>query len=344
MLNPFPLGVALEAAAGGRPVRRPVWRLAIEGQDVTREISPVVESVTYTDHAHGESDAMEIVIGDPDGKWRGPWRPAKGDVLLLSIGYEGEASVDCGRFEVDEMEASGPPDVLTVRALAAGPVPSLRTKRDQGYEKQGLRKVVQTIAARHGLRVVGEVNDSPFDRLTQKGEDDLEFLTRLAEEHGYAFSVRGGILSFVSLEELEAQAPVFTLSRRDCTEYRLGTTTRTLYRAVEVTYDRPRSKETLRRLVEDPTIRTGDVHKMRVRVTTAAQAEARGRAALRRLNGKENVGSLTLAGEPGIVAGVNGTLAEFGAFDGKYAVDASYHRISRTEGYTMECQVRRVMN
>jgi phage protein D len=334
-LLPFPLDT--------RAVRRPAWRLTVEGRDVTREVSPMVLSVAYTDYAHGESDDVEIQFEDQGGRWRGPWRPTQGDAISLVIGYAGEKLLPCGQFEVDTVSAKGPPDTLTVKAFAAGPVPSLRTVRDQAYEKQTLAQIVRAVAARHGLRVVGKVQGTPIDRVTQKGERDFKFLARLAEEHGYTFSVRGDVLQFVLLDELEAEPAQLTFRRTQCREYELETTTRTVYRACEVSYHNVRTKQDLIATVPAPGVRTGDVYVLRgIRVTSRAQAEARARAALKRANGQENTGTLLLEGDQGVMAGINLHLADFGLFSGKYHVDTSTHRISRVTGYETELQVRRV--
>jgi len=37
--------------------------------------------------------------------------PSKGDTLRLYIGYEGEQLLNCGIFEIDEIEYETPPDL-----------------------------------------------------------------------------------------------------------------------------------------------------------------------------------------------------------------------------------------
>lgn len=326
-----------------RPVRVPFWRLTIEGRDVTREVSPYVLSVTYTDHVVGQSDDVQISLEDRDGLWRGPWLLQAGNTLKLEIGYHGEPPLNCGEFEVDEVESSGPPDVVTIRALAAGPSAELRTRRNRAYEGQTLAQVCEAVAQRHKLRLVGSIAGAAVDRISQENESDLAFLDRLAAENGYAFSIRAGQLDFILLDELETRAPAFTLRRAECASYRMKSATHDVYRACEATYQHPATKRTIRKTVEAPGVLTGDTLKVRIRVATEAEAEARARAALRRANAAANPASVTLEGNPRIMAGLNGTLAGWGSvFDGVYHVSTSVHRLSRGEGYVTEPELKKV--
>lgn len=326
-----------------RPVRTPVWRLEIEGRDVTREVTPYVLSVTYTDYVVGQSDEAQITLEDREGLWRGPWLPDAGSTLRLTLGYQGEEPLECGAFQVDEVDVSGPPDVVTIRALAAGPRSDLRTRRNQAYEGQTLAQICQAVADRHKLRVVGSVAGAATDRVSQENESDLAFLDRLASEHGYAFSVRDDQLVFVLLDELESAGPVFTLDRVECASFRMKAATHAVYRACEATYQHPATKRTIRRKVELPGVPTGDTLKVRIRVASEAEAEARARAALRRANSGANPASVTLEGNPRIVAGINGTLRGWGSvFDGVYHVTSSVHRLSRGEGYVTEPELKKV--
>ena len=56
-------------------VRTPRWTVAMAGKDVTAEIMTYVRSVTYTDHAHGASDEIDLVLEDSTGVWRTDWYP-----------------------------------------------------------------------------------------------------------------------------------------------------------------------------------------------------------------------------------------------------------------------------
>ena len=75
----------------------------------------------------------------------------------------------------------------------------------------------------------------------------------------------------------------------------------------------------------------------------AGVTEARALAALRRANWGANPASVTLEGDPRMVAGINVKLRGWGAFfDGVYHVASSVHRLSRGEGYVTEPELRKV--
>src|SRR5215831_5897066 len=101
------------AAGLAYPVRHPMWTLTYV-QPITQDISAMVTEVSYSDHkAHrkggganrlggAEADEIEITLEDRDRRWQGPWFPTRGDVVSLTIGYDGEQQLDCGQFQVDE--------------------------------------------------------------------------------------------------------------------------------------------------------------------------------------------------------------------------------------------------
>lgn len=110
--------------------------------------------MTYTDKQHGESDELEIQLEDSEGLWRGDWYPGKGDKVQVQLGYDGEQLVDCGTFQVDEIELSGPPDTVSIKALSTGIKSAMRTKNSSAYDGQTIKQIAQKIADKHGMEVV----------------------------------------------------------------------------------------------------------------------------------------------------------------------------------------------
>lgn len=326
-----------------QPVRAPVWRLEYAGVDVTREISRHVVQVGYTDHAHGEADSIEIRLEDADGRWRGAWYPAKGDQVSLLIGYAGDRLMPCGRFEIDELEFDAPPDTITMRGLAAGITPALRTENTRAFEGLTLRQIAETVAGNHQLQVTGTIDDIRIGRLTQLRERDLAFLKRLAEDYGHVFSVRGSQLVFHRVADLEAVEPVTSIDRRTMKRIRLTDRTRRIYRGAIARYHDPDTKQLIEQeVMAGDDAGTGDMLKILVRAENAEQAEAKARAALARANGITAEGTITVEGEPRLVAGNNVDLTGLGRLDGKYEITTSTHRIDRRSGYQTEIEVRGV--
>lgn len=428
--------------------RKPSWSILYESKDVSDDIAEMVTSVTYTDELKARSDELELTVEDTRALWRTGWFPAKTDRLVVAIGYEGEPLLPCGKFEIDEIALDGPPDRLTIRALAAGVSKPARTSQSRAWEATTLRGVVDGIAGELGLEVVGEVAAAPIKRVTQSQETNLAFLGRLAREHGYAFSVRGEQLVFYLISDLEQAEPVTVVHRTALKRYALESGTRGTYIACEVTYLDPETGEliTKRVEVENPRRRSGevpvpdvmlwasgthrdaqgrsytsqhelvrdwkaflterslysgnssttfdagidkatrvfqteqrlekvdgivgpetfgeainlgfvpseesaastgsrpagDVLRVELRCESAADAEARARALLHEANRLETSGTLTLAGDPALCAGVKFTLTGMLRMNGEYLVERSRHRMSRSGGYETEVEVAHV--
>lgn len=83
---------------------------------------------------------------------------------------------------------------------------------------------------------------------------------------------------------------------------------------------------------------SGRVLRREVRVETQEQAELRARALLLEANRLRVAGTLTLPGDPRLVAGVTLELEDMGRLSGRYLVQQSTHRVSRS-GYTTDVEV-----
>jgi phage protein D len=325
-------------------VRTPVYRVTYEGKDITIPLSPYVVSVTYTDHEHGKSDEIQIRIEDRDARWKAGWYPAKGDTIVLAIGYEGEPMLPCGSFEVDEIEASGPPDTIDLKGLATPITKALRQRNTTAYEQKTLREIAAGIASKHGLEVVGQVADIRVKRITQKQERDLAFLKRLAEEYGYVFKVADGKLVFYEAAALESTAVVATIARTEMSSYVLRDTTREAYRACTVSYHDPKGKRLLSYTAEAGAedVAKGDSLKISARCESTAQAMTKAKAALAKANGTRTEGSVTVEGSPKLAAGSNIRVSGLGKLDGTYHITTSTHTIDRAGGYRTDLEVKRV--
>ena len=323
-------------------VARASYQVTWAGRDVSVTITPYVLSLTYIDHAHGKSDELTLDLEDRGGGWKGGWYPQKGDVLTARIGYRGAPLMDCGDFEIEEFEVKGPPDTAHVRALSAAVAKPLRTRNSRAYEGRSLGGIARDIAARHGLRVVGTVPDAHFARVTQNQERDLEFLTRLAEEHGQVFAVKGDQLIFMERGALLERPVAATLTRGDLISYAIRDKGLTTFTAARSCYDDPWEKTTHEGLASAPgEFGIGDSIKLTRRTQDAAHARLRARAALDKANEARFEGSLEVVGNPALVAGNTIALTGLGKFSGVYLVDSSRHKCSQTGGYTTGLEIRR---
>lgn len=333
------------AASIAYPVRSPQWILTYNGVNITGDVSQMVLRVEFLDRLEAASSEIEVELEDSTKTWQGPWYPVLGDQLNLMIGYHGEGLLPCGDYQIDDLSLGGPPDVFRLRCLATDITESLRTRNTIGYENQTLIGIAMTIAAKYGLTMVvaPETSDLLFARVTQRRETDLEFLKRIAIEHGYDFSVRAGTLVFYSLAALEGSPPVATVTRSSTLGFEFRNRSREIYRSSQNAYFDPDTKSLISESVTAQSEVAGnDELKISFRCENGQQAQVKAEAALHRSDMRFVEARLRLAGTPSIVAGINATLSGWGALDGVYLVECARHSMSRATGYTTEVEARRV--
>jgi phage protein D len=319
------------------------WQITLAGADVSNALAPFALGVDYTDVLHGKSDEVTLRLADADGRWRRDWWPAKGMRLTLRFGWRGGLMQDAGAFEIDETEYRwdrGSGGVLEVKAQSAGITGDLRTPRNRAFEGSSLRDLVGSVALTHGLDVTGDVPDISFQRVTQAGESDLAFLTRIADEYGAAVAVKDGRLVFTDRLGLRDGAGVAILTPADVLDMRLKDRAARTARAAEVSYSDPATGRLIQVSVGDAAAVSGDTLRLSSRVETAQQARLQAAAALMRTNGGAKSGSLRLPGRPDIAAGSSIGLNGIGMPDGAYTVETARHSIDRKGGYVTELEIK----
>lgn len=340
-------------------VLQPVFVLTYEQKNITSDISPYVCSIGYLDNLTGKSDELDVQLEDVDGRWIDHWYPSKGDTLSLKIGYEGSPLLPCGSFEIDEIEFSMPPTTVSIRGLATGIKKSVRTRSSNAYENTTLAAIAQRIAKRNKLTLVGNIGNVPIDRVSQYQEQDVQFLTRLGKEYGYAFKIVGDKLVFTELKALRENEGILTLHITDITSIRLKDKVKAVYQQAKASYHDPKNKKLvtcnikdaqqaeLETLPEDTQKQFGqttsnDTLRISTRSPNKASAEIKAQAALDNANLQQTTGSITLSGNTRLVAGANFQLEGYGRFSGKYMAESSRHRIDRS-GYVTELEIKRVV-
>ena len=320
-------------------LKEPKVRIEYQGKDITNDLSGTLIAFTYSDAEEGESDELSLTLSDKQGLWKGPWYPSKRDKIRAWVGYD-EAMMFCGEFVVDSIDFSGPPEQVDIRALAAATSSPLRTKRSTAFEAQSLRQIVEQVAARQGLEVVGEIADIQFGRITQNRKSDLEFLRDLAHDYGHAFSVRGSKLIFT--KNLEDGDAVLTLSPLDLSSYRFSDATMATFKAASVSFASPATGGTFAYTTPEAEGETSsDTLEIRARAENQGQAQTLAESAIKNANKNEAKGSFSTAGKPILVAGVNIILEGLGKIGGRVHITRSVHTVTRA-GYTTQVEFYRV--
>ena len=317
----------------------PIFKIEYNQKDITKDVSNQVLNIEYTDYEHGQSDEITITFDDTQKLWQSSWIPSKGDSIRVFIGYEGEKLLNCGVFEIDEIEFATPPDTLTVKALATGITKALRQNNSVAYENKTLKQIASEIAQKHSLTLVGEIEDVRVERITQNQERDLTFLKKLAEQYGYIFKIAEGNLVFYKTEKLTGADAAKILYRTDLTRITLSEKTSKNYKAVTVSYHNPKTGKKITATAKNEKCVKGDTLKITERCENKQQALLKAKAALAKGNNTIE-GSIDLVGTPNLIAGLNIELKDLGYFSGKYHITQTRHFIDRTSGYGTSLEVK----
>lgn len=317
---------------------RPNFELFYDKKNITKDVSKYVSYIEYTDIEHGASDELQISFEDSEGLWQDAWIPLKGDLLRAYIGYESDKLLNCGSFEIDEIEYDTSPDVITIKGLATGIKKPLRQKNSKGYENKTLKQIAKEFADNHGYTLVGEIEDIRVDRITQNKECDLSFLTKLAEEYGYIFKITDDNLVFYDVKKLKGAKSTHIFYKSDLTHINLREKTSQKYKSVQVSYYDPKKKTTVKATAKNENVAKGDTLKINVRCSDRKQAITKAKAALSTA-GTKIEGTVDLIGNPYLAAGLNIEIKGIGHFSGKYHIKQARHRIERYSGYRTSLEV-----
>lgn len=176
--------------------KRPALRIRLDGEDITTRLEDRLISLTIRDNRGFEADQIDLVIDDSDGKLDIPERGAE---LAIAIGWADADLVDKGTFIVDEIEHSGAPDILSLRARSAELRGGLSTQRERSWHDTTVGAIVRAIADECDL--LPSIDDllsvQKVVHLDQTAESGANLLTRLARDHDAIASVKNGKLLFI---------------------------------------------------------------------------------------------------------------------------------------------------
>ncbi|QPL45023.1 phage late control D family protein [Halomonas sp. A40-4] len=250
---------------------RPSYRITLGDQDITPRINGRLINLTLREQRGMEADQLDITLSDHDGQLE---LPSRGAALEVAFGWEEEGLVDKGRFTVDEVQHSGTPDKLTLRARSADMRGQLPGKRTQSWHDITLLDIISTIAARHDLTpvVATQLGERRIAHIDQTDESDLNFLTRLGERFDAVATIKAGrILFTVAGEALTASGnamPRVPLTRRDGDQHRYSITDRDAYSGVKAYWNDTHGAE------RQTVLAGSDDNAKQLRPTYATEADA----------------------------------------------------------------------
>jgi phage protein D len=146
-----------------------------------------------------------------------------GTILCVKIRVEnwnGEGDsgeLDCGAFEIDLVDFSGPPDKVTIKAVST-PISSgmRREEKTRAWEDTTLQKIAQDMADSAELELMYEVeSDIQFDRVDQLQKSDMGFLMELCNQYGISLKVTSGKVVLFEESVYEAKDIIDTFDKNE---------------------------------------------------------------------------------------------------------------------------------
>lgn len=318
---------------------KPGFRVTANGGDITATVSDRLVSLRLTDEAGIESDTLEVTLADTPTPIQ---LPPTGAELEVALGYDG-ALTRMGLFVVDELELSGWPQALTIRARAAvttrskGGQVDLQTQKTRSWD-QGttIGDMVKKVASEHGLKpqVAASLASIALPHTDQTRESDLHLLQRIAARHDAVLKAAGGTLALTKRGEGK------TASGQDLKPVAIDATQCVSYRATIAKRDAPgtvkaywqNTGEAARKEEKvgdgDPVRQLRQIYPSQDAAKQAAQAELN-----RRARGERQL-TLVLPGDPAIVAEAPLTTTGFrSGVDGDWIITRVEHALDASGGY-----------
>ena len=328
-------------------------KVLYNAKDISEDIAGYLKADSYNDVMSGYADDVSIILEDMTELWESEWLPEKGATLTISIitqnwmaEGEGEKQLDLGMFEIDEIEMTGLPHEVKIKAVSVPDNNTLRgIERNRSWEKTKLSVILRDVAAGAGMEAYYSVADDPeLDRAEQTEESDLAFMLRLCKDSGLALKIADGKIIVFDEAEYEQKEPVATIQREgsNVKGYQIRTKTRDIYKACHVKYANTKKGINIEYTFTPDESKQGKVLQVNEQVESIAEAEKLAKKKLREKNCEETTIGLTLMGSFELLAGNTVTLKGFHVFDGKYIITKGSHSIG--SGYGLSVDLRRCLD
>ncbi|MCF0157987.1 MAG: transcriptional regulator [Veillonella sp.] len=343
-----------------------------EQKDITDAVDKFLISATYTDNMSGTVDDLSISLEDRGNLWINDWYPSHGsfiDITMNSLNWntlsDGQVALHVGKFQLDEIESSSPPNTVTLKAVALEGNSSLReTKVNKTWDKTSVKAIATDIAIRNNMTLYWDCDTDPsIDHSEQSSESDLAYLQKVCKDVGFAVKASVDQLFVLDVYKYDNQKEQIIIRRpggqyKALTEeeaktmlvvpslisYKLNSKTRNIYRACHVRHKQGKSKELIEATFEAPDLKDKtylSVLEVDEQCETQAEAERLARKKLREANSEAMTASFSMPGNIMLMAGEVVRLEGFGAFDGNYLLTKATHTLSSS--YTTSIDLRRCL-
>lgn len=273
-------------------------------------------------------------------------------IVLRNGNNDGKDIVlDCGQFELDSIDAQGPPATVTIKATSLSYSNTVRqTLKSKSWENITLSEIASQIARQNGMGVLFESKFNPrYSRVEQYQTSDIAFLQKLCHNAGCSLKATNNILVVFDQAAYEGKKAVRKIKFGEeggYTKYKLSTGTNNCYTSCRVYYTTTSGAViSATEYAENYNENSDNQQCLQVcqRVSSKAEAQELAHKLLRLHNKFEITGTFTFPGDPKLAAGNTVELCDFGFGDGKYIVKTAKHSIS-SSGYTTQVTLRKCLS
>jgi phage protein D len=176
------------------------WTVTLGGKDITSKIAPRLLTMVLTERRSGDVDELSITLDDSDGLLE---IPARGVEIAVKLGWaQGQGvkvgMVDKGTYKVDQAGASGPPDIVTIKARSADFTGGFRIRKERSFVGHSVASIVNAIASDNGLkpRIDGGLGSKTIPALGSGPKSDAALLYELGQRFDAVATVKAGYLLF----------------------------------------------------------------------------------------------------------------------------------------------------
>lgn len=356
-------------------IGRRAWLIVTyNGKDISESLAQYVLSFSYTDNLTGQVDDISITLEDRAELWEADWMPERGATLDITICtynwsdlYSEEQDLQLGKFEIDELEVSSAPNVVTIKAVAISisDDSTLRsTLRSHTWENISVQKAANDIAWQNGMKLQWYCDDNPnIDKLEQNDESDLDVLQKICDDAGFALKVTTDTIIIFDVEKFEKEdvyaeyyhpgttilnivenqpKPVQTDALLN---YNFKAKIRDVYKKCHVKYAKDKDKSVIEStfIAPDKKEKEGATLEVHQQVSSQAEADRLAKKKLREKNCEEFTGSFASDGNMGLCAGETIEMIGFGNFSGKYIITQAKHDIN-SSGFTSSVEIRKCLD
>lgn len=335
-------------------IARQAWlQVQYENTDITTDLQPHLKGWTYTDNLSGQADDLQISLEDRQQLWIGDWFPDVGAKLKATIKRKNwndddkEEELPLGIFEIDEINPSGPPSEVKIKALSVFQTTALKGEdKNRAWEKTKLSVIANDLASGAELTLYYDVQDDPeYDRIEQTEQQDLPFLQKLCQDAGLALKVSDEQIIIFDEAKYEQQAPTMTIDKLTfpIKKYNARATIKDAYSACQLKYRSPKGKKTYDYTFtpsNPPPVKR--VLVIRERFDSLNEAERKAKKNLREKNSQAWQLDITILADLRVLASMVVTLKNFGKFDGNWIITQATHSQS-SSGYEVGLQLRRCL-